>query len=79
MGLPVTPYSIPARPPDDLLAELHAAGRRLDELSAQAIRLVLEMDEQTRSLRIDAVDEDGARRLSPRELLELLSGGTAAL
>jgi hypothetical protein len=79
MGLPVTPYSIPAGPPDDLLAELDAAGRRLDELSARAVRLVLDMDEQARSLRIDAVGAHGALPLSPRQLLDLLNGDALPL
>ena len=79
MGFPVTPYSIPDRPPDDLLEELHAAGRRLDELSAQAVQLVLDMDEQARSLRIRALDDGGPRPLSPRELLDLLSGDSGSL
>lgn len=68
-----TPYTIPETPPAELLAELDAAARALDELASRAAELTLAMDAQTNRLRIELV-EDGARQeLSPRRLFELLS------
>ena len=68
-----TPYVIPGTPPAEALAELDAAARALDELSAREARLTLDMDEQTRGLRIQ-VDEGGElRRLSPTQLFDLLT------
>ena len=49
-------YVIPDSPPAELLAELDAAARVLDELTARAAELTLGMDEQTRSLRIELLD-----------------------
>ena len=54
-----TPYVIPDTPPAEVLAELDAAARALDELTARAAELTLGMDEQTRSLRIEL--DDGGR------------------
>jgi hypothetical protein len=68
------PYVIPATPPDELLAELAAAARTLDALTARAAQLTLGMDEETRSLRIELVDGDTQRQLSPTQLFELLDG-----
>lgn len=68
------PYVIPEVPPADLLAELDAAARTLDELSARAAQLTLGMDEHTRGLRIELEDDGEAQRLSPRQLLDLLAG-----
>ena len=66
-------YVIPDVPPAEVLAELDAAARVLDELTARAAVLTLGMDEQTRSLRIE-LDEDGvSSRLGPNQLLELLA------
>ena len=56
-----TPYLIPETPPAELLAELDAAARALDELSARAAQLTLGMDEHTRGLRIE-LDDGGDRR-----------------
>lgn len=68
------PYVIPATPPNELLAELDAAARSLDELSARAAELTLGMDAETRSLRIELRGDAGVRRLRPVELLDLLAG-----
>jgi hypothetical protein len=68
-----TQYVIPHAPPAEVLAELDAAARVLDELTARAAELTLVMDEQTRSLRIDLDDGGKTRRLGPAQLLELLS------
>ena len=67
-------YVIPDLPPAELLAELDAAARVLDELTARAAELTLGMDEQTRSLRIDLHDDGKSHRLTPNQLLELLAG-----
>ena len=67
-------YVIPDLPPAELLAELDAAARVLDELTARAAELTLGMDEQTRSLRIDLHDDGKSHRLAPNQLLELLAG-----
>ena len=67
-------YVIPDQPPAEVLAELDAAARVLDELTARAAELTLGMDEQTRSLRIDFHDGGRSRRLAPVQLLELLTG-----
>jgi hypothetical protein len=67
-------YVIPDQPPAEVLAELDAAARVLDELTARAAELTLGMDEQTRSLRIDFHDGGTSRRLAPVQLLELLTG-----
>lgn len=69
-----TPYLIPEAPPAEVLADLDAAARALDELSAHAARLTLDMDEQTRGLRIELEDAGEPRRLSPTQLLDLLAG-----
>ncbi len=66
------PYLIPDVPPAELLAELDAAARALDELSARAAELTLGMDEYTRGLRIDVQDGEATRQLSPTQLFELL-------
>lgn len=68
-----TQYVIPEVPPAEVLAELDAAARVLDELTVRAAELTLEMDEQTRSLRIELVDGGKTRRLAPAQLLELLA------
>ena len=57
-----TPYLIPESPPAELLAELDAAARALDELLARAAQLTLGMDEQTRGLRIEL---ERRRRVAP--------------
>jgi len=67
-------YVIPDQPPAEVLAELDAAARVLDELTARAAELTLGMDEHTRSLRIDLHDAGTSRRLAPVQLLELLTG-----
>jgi len=69
-----TPYLVPDSPPAELLAELDAAARALDELSARAARLTLGMDEHTRGLRIELADGDATSRLSPTQLFDLLGG-----
>jgi hypothetical protein len=68
-----TQYVIPHTPPAEVLAELDAAARVLDELTARAVELTLVMDEQTRSLRIDLADDGETQRLAPAQLLELLA------
>jgi hypothetical protein len=69
-----TPYVIPSTPPAELLAELDAAARALDELSARAAELTLAMDEQAHGVRIELRDDAGARTLRPTELFGLLGG-----
>jgi len=69
-----TQYVIPDLPPAEVLAELDAAARVLDELTARAVVLTLGMDEQTRGLRIDVEDDGNSRRLAPAQLLDLLAG-----
>jgi hypothetical protein len=66
------PYLIPEQPPAELLAELDAAARALDELSARAAQLTLGMDEHTRGLRIEIQDGKTTRGLSPTQLFQLL-------
>jgi len=66
------PYLIPDVPPAEVLAELDAAARALDTLSARAAQLTLGMDEHTRGLRIELEDGDATHRLSPTQLFELL-------
>ena len=68
-----TPYSIPETPPAEVLAELDAAARALDELSARAVQLTLGMDEHTRGLRIELEDGDESSRLTPTQLFDLLA------
>ncbi len=70
-----TPYSIPESPPAEALAELDAAASALDGLLARAAQLTLGMDEHTRGLRIDLVEGDESRRLSPTQLFHLLGTG----
>lgn len=67
-----TPYSIPETPPAELLAELDAAARALDELTARAVQLTLATDAHTRNLRIELHELGASRPLSPRQLFELL-------
>jgi hypothetical protein len=66
------PYMIPETPPGDLLAELDAAARALDELTSRAVQLTLAMDEQARQLRIELLEDGVTRRLTPRQLFDLL-------
>jgi hypothetical protein len=66
------PHLIPDVPPAEVLAELDAAARILDELSARAAQLTLGMDEHTRGLRIEIEDGDAPRLLSPTQLFDLL-------
>ncbi|MBA2461121.1 MAG: hypothetical protein H0V45_05055 [Actinobacteria bacterium] len=67
-------YAIPLSPPPDALAELDAAACKLDELRTRAVAVTVDMDEQTRSLRIELDEGAGPRRLTPLQLLELLAG-----
>jgi hypothetical protein len=67
-----TPYVIPPTPPAELLAELDAAAAALDRLSARAVQLTLELDEQAHRLRIELRDDQGATALTPSQLLALL-------
>ena len=69
-----TPYPIPDAPPAEVLAELDAAARVLDELSARAAQLTLGMDHQTGSLRIELDDGAGQTMLTPTQLFDLLGG-----
>ena len=64
--------TIPGTPPADLLAELDAAARALDELTSRAAQLTLALDEQARRLRIELLEDDVTRRLTPRQLFDLL-------
>ena len=66
------PTTIPETPPADLLAELDAAARALDELRRRAVELTLAMDEQPRQLRIELTEDGVTRRLTPRQLFDLL-------
>jgi len=66
------PYLIPDVPPAEVFAELDAAARALDELSARAAQLTLGMDDHTRGLRIELQDGDSTHQLSPTQLFELL-------
>ena len=66
------PYLIPDVPPAEVLAELDAAARALDELTARAAQLTLGMDEHTRGLRIEIEDGDATHQLSPTQLFDLL-------
>ena len=68
----MSPYVIPSTPPAEVLAELDAAARALDALTARAAELTLAMDEQAR-LRIDLHDDRGRRALTPTELFALLT------
>jgi hypothetical protein len=69
-----TPYVIPEVPPAEVLAELDAAAAALDELTARAEQLTLQMDEQTQELRIEHVQGGRRRRLRPKQLFDLLAG-----
>ena len=66
------PYLIPDVPPAEMLAELDAAARALDALTARAAQLTLGMDEHTRGLRIEIEDGDATHLLSPTQLFGLL-------
>jgi hypothetical protein len=65
--------TIPGSPPAELLAELDAAARTLDELTQRAARLTLALDEHAGQLRIELHEDGTSRQLSPRELFDLLS------
>jgi hypothetical protein len=67
------PYTIPARPPAELLAELDAAAQALEELTSRAAQLTLALDEHARQLRIELHEDGTSRELSPRDLFDLLS------
>ncbi len=66
------PYAIPDSPPPELLAELDAAARALDELTSRAARLTLALDEQARRLRIELSEDGTSEQLTPRQLFALL-------
>jgi hypothetical protein len=66
-------YMIPDHPPAELLAELDAAARVIDQLTARAAELTLGMDEQTRSLRIELKQGDATCRVAPTQLLDMLA------
>jgi hypothetical protein len=68
------PYVIPDVPPAEALAELDAAAEALDALTERAAELTLAMDEQSRQVRIELVQDDSRRRLSPTQLFDLLAG-----
>jgi hypothetical protein len=71
-------YVIPELPPAEVLAELDAAARVLDQLTARAAELTLGMDEQTRNVRIDLNDDGKSHQISSSQLLELLAGSYTA-
>ncbi len=66
------PYTIPDTPPAELLAELDAAARALDELASRAAQLTLGLDEQARRLRIELAEDGTSQQLTPRQLFDLL-------
>ena len=66
------PYTIPETPPAELLAELDAAARALDELTSRAASLTLAMDEHARQLRIELHEDGSTCKLTPRQLFALL-------
>jgi hypothetical protein len=66
-------HTIPETPPAELLAELDAAARALDELTRRAAELTLAMDEQAGRVRIELTDGDVSQELSPRQLFDLLA------
>lgn len=68
-----TPYTIPDTPPAEVLAELDAAARALDELTERAAQLTLVTDAQSRRLRIELHEAGASQQLSPRQLFELLA------
>ena len=69
-----TPYAIPETPPTELLAELDAAVRALDELTTRAAELTLALaDEPARRLRIELTEDGATQQLSPRQLFDVLS------
>jgi hypothetical protein len=65
-------YSIPGTPPAEALAELDAAAKALDELTARAAELTLAMDDESRRLRIELRAGGELRTLTPTQLFELL-------
>jgi hypothetical protein len=67
------PYTIPPRPPAELLAELDAAARAVDELTKRAAQLTFGLDEHAPRLRIELRENGGSRLLSPRQLFDLLA------
>ena len=69
---PSTPYTIPETPPAELLAELDAAARALDDLASRAADLTLAMDGQARRLTIELTEDGATQQLSPRQLFDLL-------
>ena len=68
------PYEIPSVPPAEVLAELDAAAAALDALRARAEQLTVAMDEQTRAVRIEHVQDGTRRGLRPSRLFDLLAG-----
>ena len=61
------------------MAELDAAARVLDELTARAAELTLGMDEQTQKQALHDFHDDGkSHRLAPAQLLDLLAAPTPA-
>jgi hypothetical protein len=73
MASPANPQATPRALPDELLAELDAAARSLDELYLRGGQLSLELEAQAGTLRIELEDGDGSRLLTPSQLLELLA------
>lgn len=65
---------IPEHPPAELLAQLDNAVHVLDTLSARSAELVLGMDRRERSLQIELHEGEETRRLTPTQLLDLLTG-----
>lgn len=68
------PYVIPEVPPAEVLAELDAAAEALDALTVRAAQLTLAMDEQSRQVRIELVQDGSRRRVTPTQLFDLLAG-----
>ena len=65
---------IPEVPPAEVLAELDAAAEALDALTVRAAQLTLAMDEQSRQVRIELVQDGSRRRVTPTQLFDLLAG-----
>ncbi len=59
-------------PPDELLAELDAAARSLDELRSGGTELSVTVDADTGTVRIRLENDDGSRLLTPSQLFEHL-------
>lgn len=72
----LSPTTVPDQPPTEVLEQVQAAARRVDDLAAAGRALSYDVDPQTGALRVELRDASGAvlGELSPSAALDVAAG-----